>query len=394
MTDYLVASIVAAMFSAMIAAIALGAVIARMGFPLIDQRNRFGCLDGLRGFLALSVMMHHFVIWIGVSRLGLSWTAPAINFFNSLGSFGVGLFFMTTGFVFYPRIRAGMRATDWTHVYASRLFRILPLTAFSVALILTIVLIRLNGHVLFEPATFVKHTVEWLVAFRSPDLLGYKETGRINAYVLWTLYYEWLFYFLVLPTLALLRDSMPRSWPSWSLPATFLTSALLLRPFADWAPSLIYMPLFAVGMIANEIATADGIAARLRGKGVAIAAIGGLLIAMILTRDPYTPVPLLLAGVFFCTVAAGNDLFGLLRLRGALVLGEISFGVYLMHGIVLDMIFTNGAGGLSLPLLPALLPIAAMIVVAMTATTFLLVERPAIQLGKKTQARLTRRNTP
>lgn len=43
-------------------AVLAGTALARAGFPLPAPHKRIGCVDGLRGFLALSVLAHHFVI--------------------------------------------------------------------------------------------------------------------------------------------------------------------------------------------------------------------------------------------------------------------------------------------------------------------------------------------
>ena len=69
----------------------------RGGFPVPGGARRIGCVDGLRGYLALSVMIHHFAIWIQVTRLDGQWQPLTRNILNSMGSGAVALFFMTTG---------------------------------------------------------------------------------------------------------------------------------------------------------------------------------------------------------------------------------------------------------------------------------------------------------
>jgi peptidoglycan/LPS O-acetylase OafA/YrhL len=76
---------------------------------------------------------------------------------------------------------------------------------------------------------------------------------------------------------------------------------------------------------------------------------------------------------------------GLLRTRAALVLGECSYGIYLLHGVVLNLLFVDGRqvlGWLSTESLPFLLPLVALVVVPVTALTFLVFERPAINAGR------------
>jgi peptidoglycan/LPS O-acetylase OafA/YrhL len=115
---------------------------------------------------------------------------------------------------------------------------------------------------------------------------------------------------------------------------------------------------------------------------MSIPALGCLVIGMISTAKPYGPTLILSCGFFFICVACGNDLAGLLRTRGSLVLGECSYGIYLLHGIVLSLLFVDGKSAiasLSASELPTLLPLVAICVTGITGLTYLLVERPAIR---------------
>ncbi len=100
-----------------------------VGVP--PNERRIGCIDGLRGYLALSVLIHHFIIWMQVTRLGGVWEVPSVRLFNQLGAGAVALFFMTTGLVFHPRGLAGFRVCSWPAIYTTRLFRIMPLVIVS-----------------------------------------------------------------------------------------------------------------------------------------------------------------------------------------------------------------------------------------------------------------------
>ena len=56
-------------------------------------------------------------------------------------------------------------------------------------------------------------------------------------------------------------------------------------------------------------------------------------------QSPYGLAPLLLQTIAFALVAGGSDLLGLLSSRGARTLGALSYGIYLLHGIVLYTTF-------------------------------------------------------
>src|SRR5690242_20657357 len=98
---------------ALAAAVALAALAQRMRITALpDAARRIGCIDGLRGYLALGVMVHHFVIWLGVLA-GLPWRPPTLALFTNLGQGAVTLFFMVTGALFYGKILGGLRGVDW-----------------------------------------------------------------------------------------------------------------------------------------------------------------------------------------------------------------------------------------------------------------------------------------
>lgn len=361
-------------------------LLARRGFPLPAADSRLGCVDGLRGYLALAVAAHHFILWTGLTRLGRPWGAPPFNPWNQLGAGSVALFFMITGLVFYPVILRGWRANSWTGTYIGRVFRIMPLVVVFVALVALVSAARTGNAP--EPAD-LKRALLWLSTWSQPPMMGYWEGKHFN--VVWSLWYEWVFYLALLPLLALGRDLIGRRAPTWLLPAAFLVVMLCLRPFPIPRHLPVLLPLFAVGMLAYELREREAARRALAtplASGLAIAALGlGLLIA----PTPYGLVPMALFGAFFACVACGNDLFGLLRLRGALVLGECSYSIYLLHSFLVSVPFVEGApmtSGFAIWQLAALLPAVLLAVTAIAAASYLTIERPAIRLGKAVRRRV------
>lgn len=378
----------------------IGGLIARNGkFPLPPAKRRIGCIDGLRGYLALSVLVNHFVERLQESRLG--WreiTTPTFHFFNQTGAGGVALFFMITGLVFYPRVLTGWRACSWISVYINRVFRLIPLIVVSVILVTLVIIFRTgNGFDAKYPWAFL----QWITAYAQPPLLGYSNARMVNAGVLWTLKIEWVFYLAILPFCALVMD-ITRKWnlPSWIVPVGMLcvdgliwiakSHGLLGHHWPrviDNLPPVI--PCFAVGMIAFECQRRPGLVKWFSSRMAAAIATAGMLFAVFTFHVPYDR-GLPFFGFFFICIACGNDFFGIFRLRGALVLGECSYGIYLMHGIVLDLLYVelhDFVASLPLDVVPSLLiPVTAAIVVPFTALTYLCIERPAISLGRTVQA--------
>jgi peptidoglycan/LPS O-acetylase OafA/YrhL len=327
-----------------------------------------------------------------ITRLGGSWEAPSVSFFNQLGAGSVALFFMTTGFVFYPRVLMGFNASHWVAIYTGRLFRIIPLVGVSLAIITCIIAIRTGRSLDYK---FLTPALKWVTSWGEPPLLGYEDSGRLNAYVLWSLWYEWLFYLLVLPACAFAIDLMRNKVPTWTVPVLLiampLTASALQIPGSSTG-LVPYLPLFGTGMLAYECQARRRLAEILCWPTLGVAAAFALAVGMRFWPTPYG-VAMPLFGLFFICVACGNGLGGLLRTSGALVLGECSYGIYLLHGVILSLLFVEAdsvVSELETMWLPLLLPFAAFAVVLLAAATFLLFERPAIFAGKRFAKRWTR----
>ncbi len=384
--------IIAFTLLALVGATAVGSLAVTVGFPLPSGERRIGCVDGLRGYLALAVLVHHFVIWIQVTRLGGTWSPPAVYFLNNLGAGGVALFFMTTGLVFYPRILKGFRATSWVSTYTTRIFRIIPLVAISVLIITIIIMTRTGAR---PGPGYVKNAAEWIVAWKQPPLLDDPDAGRLDAYVLWSLWYEWVFYLVILPVCALAMDMVRGRLPSWSVAVALLFISLAVRPFHAFRDLPRFLPLFAIGMLAYEAQKSPTIRALLCRPPVGVIAAASLIVGMTSAPDPYGFAQLCLFGFFFAVVACGNSLGGILRTRGALALGECSYGIYLLHGIALSLLFSDGAGFMrSLTVAQSFiaLPVLAVLIAGTTLSTYLLIERPMIDLGGRLSRALTGRS--
>lgn len=335
-------------------------------------------------------MVYHFILYIETTRLGGIWGRPKLGFFDSLGPGSVNLFFMTTGFVFYPQILKGVGGANWRAIYVSRVFRIVPLVLFSLAAVSLVILVRLD----FRPSAPASQTLfsmfRWISCWDQPDLFGYQNSSQLNAAVLWSLWFEWLFYLFVLPLCAVAMSLRAGRLPSWIVPAGLILVSLLLRPL-NLTPLMLYLPLFGAGMLAFEIKERPEIAARLRGPVATIMASTLLVAGAALFQGPLR---LLCHGLFFIFVACGCSLGGALRTRGARVLGELSYGIYLLHGLILNILFVDLASlfaGLSTEALPTLMPAAAIVAVLCTSVTFLTIERPRIRLGKSIAQRWTAR---
>jgi peptidoglycan/LPS O-acetylase OafA/YrhL len=105
-----------------------------------------------------------------------------------------------------------------------------------------------------------------------------------------------------------------------------------------WKPEIYYLLMFLVGILTNYFSSSEKLKVICQHNMTSILAIGSL-ISLELFSDIHTFISVICLSIFFIIVACGNDLFGLLRHKASIVLGEISYSIYLLHGIMLWVTF-------------------------------------------------------
>ncbi len=299
--------------------------------PIPLPLSRFSTIDGLRGYLAFFVFLHHAAIWYYFLRSG-AWQVPPSNLYTHFGQTSVSLFFMITGFLFtHKLLQSKNRPIDWLQLYISRFMRIYPAYIFAIAIMFTIAFF-MTGYTLHESVlSLLKKTIQW-GAFRTPDINGLVETRRIMAGVTWTLPYEWLFY-LCLPALSLL---IGRRAPMTALATTIIIASLIL---SFWRPSPILLCMFLAGGIAALTARSEWLQSLSNGRLGSLLCVCLIGSAVIIFPTAYTLGPAILLSLAFILITAGCSIFGLLNLSVSRFFGEITYSLYLLHGIVLYVIF-------------------------------------------------------
>ena len=350
-------------------------------FDYLNAREkRFGAIDGLRGYLAIGVFIHHSIITWYWKSTGL-WERPPQDYIHNFGKVGVAVFFMITGFLFIQKLINDKSNTDWFVLYISRVFRIYPLYIFALMLITLISFIQTNFIIDTSLFELFKGYVKWML-FSGANINGFKDTELIIAEVYWTLKYEWLFY-LSLPLLALFI----RANPFYLIILLFVLVLLQLNNISLFSLNLKYLYLFLIG----------GITAIISSKYISkLKAINTKswsfisLIALFLSLNSSNLLDLkqiVFISVFFIPIALGNNMFGLFSQRASIVLGELSYSIYLLHGVVLYTVFTlflsTDSINISLENHLVLLPFVVCIVIFISALTFFFIERPSIRIGKK-----------
>ncbi|KAA0976941.1 acyltransferase [Pseudomonas sp. ANT_H12B] len=346
--------------------------------------GRYASIDGLRGYLAFGVFVHHSIItWIFL-RTGVI-DFPSSNVYSQLGQGSVALFFMITGFLFWDRLLTQGRQHDWLAFAISRLFRLYPLYL-PLMLIVFVTVFYLQDWELKESGIrLIGQTLAWLT-FDRPDVNQYPQTGMLISNVTWTLGYE-VFFYLALPLAAMVfiyRDS-------WLQVVLCLIGIYTLYQVVGWEHSLKkhFLASFLGGIAAAYWIRRPQLLAWSKKPLAGIIALLALAIAFTAFNRAFNLKPLLLMSVFFVIVASGNTLFGALRPRSIRWLGEISYSTYLLHGFVLWVLVQR------LPLVLELdaretwifLPLFALcscLLIIISSLTFLYIEKPGVNAGKKT----------
>ncbi len=346
--------------------------------PKLQAHNL--ALDGLRGYLAFGVFLHHSMVWYFYLQSGV-WAKPPMPAYRELGFYCVGFFFMITAFLFGGKVLdSRQRPIDWVRLYSSRVLRIVPLFWAVAACVMVLVGIATHWELRESWSDLAVHVLSWFSAGLTVGqrVNGFVITGKLVALVTWSLTYEWLFYFS-LPLIALL-------WRRKVGAAAVFAAicAVVAMSFNELNPLILLN--FVVGVAAAAAVRREGIAARLRTPGAAVIALVAIA-ALLSGRFPHFVAPVFTA-IAFLVIASGNTLFGLMSNRAAVDMGEISYGVYLLHGLVLAtlILFVLGADNVkawSAGSYWGLVGIAALAVVTIASLSYRFLEMPALKLTQR-----------
>ena len=302
-----------------------------------NDQHKFASLDGLRGFLALMVFIHHSVFWFNYSHTG-NWNGGPSTLYDSFGRASIALFFMLSGFLFtYKLLEGRTKEIDWLRLFSSRVMRLTPLYLALIAAVLVIITLRSSFTQYEDTSQLLANIFSWLLFTipGDPEINAMPGTLQVSAGVPWTLPYEWYFY-LCLPLLGVLLGTKNKANPAIWL----VISAICLLTYTHWELDTKLLWGFVAGGIAAAIVRTPWLRALHQGRGMSWIVLSGLIIAYTCFDDGYFYTRLLILGFCFICIACGNTLFGLLTWGPARALSTVSYGIYLLHGLVLYCTFT------------------------------------------------------
>ncbi|CAB1210317.1 acyltransferase family protein [Acinetobacter bouvetii] len=332
-----------------------------------ESLSRTSPLDGLRGVLALSVLVHHFYITYIWKTQG-EWVRPESDLLNNMGAIPVSLFFLITGYLFLNKIQKS--EINWKQLYILRLKRIVPLYAFVTFIVLGITLMSIHLSE-YSLSQYIKWILGW-VLFKGSSLETFP-SPQIIAGVNWTLLYEWGFYFSLPLIHALVHKKISNKH------IFVITFILFLVVFLETKRSLYLLFLLSFISIYYKNKIEGLIKEKTKLLNILLPSI--LLISLIFTTAYSTPQKILLS-IVFAFICNGYNFFGLLNHAGIRILGDISYSTYLIHGLILYLSFSilnvyDFSQGLIHYYL--LFPLVFSVVVITSFATYHFIERPFLK---------------
>lgn len=291
-------------------------------------------IDGSRGYLAFFVFLHHSYIWQVFLKTN-NWEDPKSNLYNQFGETSVVFFFIITAFLFTGKlIKSKNQEIDWSLYIKARFFRLFPMYFFSVIIIFILVAFLTNFQIEVPFYENLKSSISWILfrIYKDANLNGFEFTDKLNAGVTWTLAYEWAFYFL-LPLIALFFK-IKNNYKSIII---FTVTAIIIMVVNK--SSLRHFTPFLGGIAVALLLNTNKLKAILKQKKYTVLAIALLAISVYFFNGGKKPVQIVIFSLVFLIIASGNTFFGSLSSTISRKFGQVTYSLYLLHGILLFILF-------------------------------------------------------
>lgn len=352
-------------------------------YKITNTRERHESIDGLRGFLALGVFIHHSSIWYKYLHTK-NWETPNSNLFNQIGKTSVSFFFMITAFLFISKLlNLNGKKFNWNTFFISRIFRLIPMYLFSILIVIVILLTIGDWEIKVKLGAFLKEILYWttFTIFGAPKINASDYTNIVNAGVVWSLPYEWLFYFS-LPIISLLIIKKASSKFYIIISILFI---LVFCRFKSINPHHILS--FAGGAISPLIIKYSK--KKINYNSFFFSIIILFFLSLILFfKNPNNLICKTLILIIFNLIALGNNIFGILKSSILKFLGEISYSTYLIHGIIIFFVmyfsigFENAANMSPIKFWITIFFITPILII-ISFISYQKIEKPFINFSKK-----------
>lgn len=347
-------------------------------------------LQSVRGIAALVVLLHHCLFYFAMPQAFFPAAETLLN-----AHAAVVAFFVLSGYVLTASLtRTSLDTADAARFLLRRGFRIYPAVWFACAV--SLALIALLDHEIAVPgqSTWAAKYFTAAGGGTANLILSLSGYGVYLVPPLWSITVELVGSLLVLILAIGVRGSTARM----SFAVVLLAAVSLLLPHSGRAAIIAtYMVHFAIGAsIPHWIGQLDRI-----GIGQARIAAAACLVVMAafrllggwnFTQWYSAPVPALAEGVaaavLIALVVTRREAFGWLAARPLVVLGDISYSVYLLHFPIMAAVAIVGGGMLGLaafgiwPLSALTLMLATLaLTLPLALFSYRWIELPGIALG-------------
>jgi len=313
-----------------------------------------------------------------------SWEEPSSNLFNHFGQTSVVLFFIITAFLFTNKLlESKENYFDWNKYLLSRFWRMFPMYITSIILVFIMIAFFTNFTLQTSFYALTKSVLSWLFfTINGPnDINNFNNTFLINAGVSWTLPYEWMFYFL-LPAIALflkVKVSMK----------TFLlfTLGFLIFALINKASLKHFLP-FIGGILVSFFFKKSNLKIDFKKNIFSFLAVFLFILMIVFFESGRKPVPVIISSIVFLFLAKGNSFFGLFSNSLSRKFGQITYSLYLIHGIILFLVFYGVIGfenskKLTMIEFWSIITITIVPLITISQITYLYIEKPYMNILKK-----------
>jgi exopolysaccharide production protein ExoZ len=342
-----------------------------------DQAKRIDSLDWLRGIMALSIMLYHYLSWtIGEPPIG--------TILGKLGLYAVSIFFVLSGLslaIVYHDYIKGIKAS--LYFFIRRIFRIWPVLWLTAAIATMLAAYR---HI---PIDY------YMIFLNLTTLFGFIDFGNYVSAGVWSIGNE-MVYYSITPAIIIAFNKGLR-YGNALLIASILAGIFFSFNAIDSKSTIASQWNTYINPFNNLFLFTSGIALYYNFKSLFIrkrtvlfgAGAVALLFALIkVSGDPILAV----TGVNRVALSSLSILIVLFFWKMDIGLPEVinkpwsriclaSYSIYLFHPLVLQIIKIIAAGNLARARF--IIPISVAITIILSLAIYKFVEKPFIRLGKK-----------
>lgn len=222
-----------------------------------QRQSRFRVLDSLRGFAAVLVVIHHFMVFNEKKILGLvnNEFYHFLQFLSSLNHLAVLFFFVLSGFSIGYSLKGKLlksRAETNNYLY-KRLRRIIPIYTLALIFSLIIGIVINNEH---APTYSLYNLIGNMMFLQTPiNATSYWFSPYGQNGPLWSLAYE-MFFYLFLPILSyvIFRFQIKSGTQILGLIFVLSIASIVFNKYILFLPFLSFLSLFIVWWVGFEIA--------------------------------------------------------------------------------------------------------------------------------------------